>query len=125
MQLTIDPNRSINTIRSYESGQVPARIRIGDEYHQCPLILTATDRKDWTSFRADQLEITHFETVLEFDPEIVVLGCGEMRLQPMAALIAALASRGIGLEAMDNGAACRTYNVLVAEDRRVVLALQD
>jgi uncharacterized protein len=55
--------------------------------------------------------------------EVLLLGCG-IRMRPVpAALRQALKAAGIGLEPMDTGAACRTYNVLLAEDRRVAAAL--
>ena len=61
--------------------------------------------------------------VLDLGPEILVLGTGERQVFPEPQVIVALAARGIGLEVMDNGAACRTYNILLAEGRKVALAL--
>lgn len=87
-------------------------------------MLTASAHWKWTAHEADRLDIEHFTALKAAQPEIIVLGCGMQRLQPRAELIAKLAGLGIGLEAMDNGAACRTYNVLVSEDRQVLLALQ-
>ncbi len=55
--------------------------------------------------------------------ELVILGLGRRGAPAAMALRAALKTRGIGIEAMDTGAACRTYNVLLAEDRRVAAAL--
>jgi uncharacterized protein len=60
---------------------------------------------------------------LAMSPEILILGTGERLQFPASALYAELAGRGIGLEVMDTAAACRTYNVLVNEDRPVVAAL--
>jgi uncharacterized protein len=55
--------------------------------------------------------------------ELLLLGLGR-RMMPVAALLrTALRARGIALEAMDTGAACRTYNLLTAEDRRLAAAL--
>ena len=61
--------------------------------------------------------------MLSLEPEIVILGTGERQVFPEPSLFAAVAGRGVGLEVMDNGAACRTYNVLLAEGRRVALAI--
>jgi uncharacterized protein len=55
--------------------------------------------------------------------ELLLLGLGRRMFPVAAALRAALRARGIAVEAMDTGAACRTYNVLLAEDRRVAAAL--
>ncbi len=56
-------------------------------------------------------------------PEIVLLGTGETQRFPDTAVLGAILARGIGVEVMANGAACRTYNVLVSEDRKVAVAL--
>ena len=55
--------------------------------------------------------------------ELLLLGLGRHMAPVVAALRAALKTRGIAIEAMETGAACRTYNVLLAEDRRVAAAL--
>ena len=55
--------------------------------------------------------------------ELLLLGLGRRMAPVAAALRAALKAHGIAIEAMDTGAACRTYNVLLAEDRRVAAAL--
>ena len=56
-------------------------------------------------------------------PELVLLGCGVEMALPDPALRAALRERGILLETMASGAACRTYNVLMGEERQVAAAL--
>ena len=69
------------------------------------------------------LQPEHFEQVLALAPELVIFGSGA-RLRFIApALYRALIDARIGLETMDSAAACRTYNVLAAEGRSVVLAL--
>jgi uncharacterized protein len=55
--------------------------------------------------------------------EVVLLGTGRQQRFPSMQLMAALSRKGIGLEPMDTAAACRTYNVLMSEDRRVAAAL--
>ena len=61
--------------------------------------------------------------LLAQDPEIVLLGTGPRQIFPAASFRAQFLSVGIGVEVMDTGAACRTFNVLVAEQRRVVALL--
>ena len=79
---------------------------------------------EWPVSRIEEVTWEALRPVLERGgTEILLLGCGA-RMQPVpAALRQALKAAGIGLEAMDTGAACRTYNVLLAEDRRVAAAL--
>ena len=53
----------------------------------------------------------------------MLLGTGEQQLFPEAQIYALFGQQGIGLEVMDNGALCRTFNILVAEDRAVTAAI--
>ena len=63
------------------------------------------------------------DILLELAPEIVLLGSGNSLLWPDAAIVAPLAEAGIGYEIMNTAAACRTYNILVGDGRRVAAAL--
>jgi uncharacterized protein len=65
----------------------------------------------------------HFAAVAALEPELVVFGSGAVLRFPPAAALRTLMARRIGVEAMDTAAACRTYNILVGEGRRVVAAL--
>ena len=56
-------------------------------------------------------------------PEIVLLGTGDRQRFPRPKLTRALLARGVGVEVMDTSAACRTYNIIMMEDRRVAAAL--
>ena len=78
---------------------------------------------DWRPPDVEQLSIADFDAVLALSPEVVLLGTGERQRMPPASLYAAFAARGIGLEVMDNRAACRTYNLLLGELRDVAVAL--
>lgn len=120
MRFTLDRPGHVNLVASYAPGEV----RIGERVIVSSVIVTA-DRliADWPAVDAAGLSEELLEAVLSLQPEVVVLGTGERQVFPEPALFAAAAGRGVGLEVMDNGAACRTYNVLLAEDRRVALAL--
>jgi uncharacterized protein len=78
---------------------------------------------DWRPPDVTSLSIADFEALLALRPEVVLLGTGARQRLPAPALYADFAARGIGLEVMDNHAACRTYNVLLGEFRDVALAL--
>ncbi|QIL43289.1 Xcc1710-like domain-containing protein [Acidovorax sp. HDW3] len=80
-------------------------------------------RQPWDCTRFDALTAAHFAALAALDVELVLFGSGErLRFVPPAWL-APLMQRRIGVETMDSAAACRTYNFLLAEDRRVALAL--
>lgn len=84
--------------------------------------IIAPDRliQDWPARRVETLSPADLEPLLALSPELVLLGCGGLQAFPSPELQAACLSRGIGLEAMTNAAAARTFNVLAAEGRRVV-----
>ena len=77
----------------------------------------------WAPARPEDLSPADFEAVLALGPELVIFGSGARQKFVPAALMRALIERGIGVETMDTAAACRTYNVLVAEGRSAVAAL--
>jgi uncharacterized protein len=77
----------------------------------------------WEPTSHAALRAEHFEALLELNPELVIFGSGaRLRFAPPAPM-KALFERRVGIETMDNGAACRTYNVLASEGRAVLLAL--
>ena len=61
--------------------------------------------------------------IAQLEPEIALLGTGDRQRFPHPRLIQALMARGIGVEVMDTSAACRTYNIVMLEGRRVAAAL--
>jgi len=79
--------------------------------------------ENWQPPDVAALSIGDFEALVALRPEVVLLGTGERQRLPDPALYADFAARGIGLEVMDNRAACRTYNVLLGEFRDVAVAL--
>lgn len=78
--------------------------------------------EDWPVVDATAMQAADLEAALALQPELVVLGTGEVQRFPPAAVMAAALGRGIGLEVMTNAAAARTYSVLAGEGRRVVAA---
>jgi uncharacterized protein len=77
----------------------------------------------WSCARFDDLSASDFESLIEEGCELVLFGSGQRLRFPRAEWIAPLIRRRIGIETMDMGAACRTYNVLAAEGRHVVAAI--
>ncbi|MFC7521328.1 Mth938-like domain-containing protein [Xanthomonas populi] len=77
----------------------------------------------WPVSGLEQLQAGHMDAVLALTPAVILLGTGDRPQFPTTAVLAACLTRGIGLEAMTNAAAARTYNVLASEGRRVALAM--
>ena len=95
----------------------------GERYNSSIVVLTAEVRNDWTVAGFDELSEAHFSYFLPLKPEILLLGTGARQRFPHPRLYRALTNAGIALECMDTPAACRTYNILVAEDRKVLAAI--
>ncbi|HEV2229497.1 MAG TPA: Mth938-like domain-containing protein [Steroidobacteraceae bacterium] len=120
MKFTLEPGVPVNLIRGYSDSEV----RIGGHSVRGSCIVTAdTLITQWEPQSFAQLEAAHLEAILALAPELVVLGTGPAQQFPPAEIRALLARRGVGLEAMQLGAACRTFNVLVQEERRVAAGL--
>lgn len=119
MQLTRDQH-ALHFIRAWE----PGRVRIADRWVSGNVIVGAEQIvEDWTTTAPSALTMADLEPALALEPTIVLVGTGHDRSVPNVELMAALAARGIGLEIMSTQAACRTFNVLLQERRRVVAAL--
>ena len=113
-----DPNA--NVIQSYGPGQV----KIRDGVYHASLIVTPTKIiSDWPPQSFNDLDASYFEAVVALEPELAILGTGKYLRFPSPAVTRALIEAKVGFEVMDTGAACRTYNVLVSEGRKVVVAL--
>jgi uncharacterized protein len=120
MKFTLEAGRGTHYIAGYRDGAV----RIGQREYAHSVIVTAEQLLEWPAAVVRDLTIEHLDGALQQQPDIIVLGTGTRLVFPPLALQAALSAQGIGLEVMDTGAACRTYNVLLSEDRRVAAALR-
>ena len=98
-------------------------VEINRERHEGSLVVSADSITPWEPANFAALEEAHFTQLLTLQPELVIFGSGATLRFPHPRLSAALTNAGIGVEVMDTSAACRTYNILLAEDRRVVAAL--
>lgn len=78
--------------------------------------------EEWSPRTLDEIDAIAVEAVLALQPVLVLLGTGLVQRLPAPALMTDFLRRGIGLEAMDNAAAARTFNLLASEGRRVVAA---
>jgi uncharacterized protein len=120
MEFTRENDQTPNAIVACSVGEV----RLRDRTVTGSVIITGSAILDgWRPRDVESLQISDFEGLLALGPEVVLLGTGERQQMPPPALYAAFAERGIGLEVMDNRAACRTYNVLLGEYRDVAVAL--
>jgi uncharacterized protein len=109
----------VNTITGYGEGYV----MVNGERRNSSVVILPDRIEQWSAKGFDQLSPEDFAFLKDLKAEIVLLGTGARQRFPHPRLTAALAQAGIGLEVMDLQAACRTYNILVAEERKVAAAL--
>lgn len=111
--------------RKLVDGYGAGGFKIAGERLAGSLLISSLATWNWSVAAASDATLESLEPLLGAEPEleILLLGTGLRMAPPMASLRVALKARGITLEIMATGAACRTYNVLVAEGRRVAAAL--
>lgn len=120
MKLHDDKPLNLNTVTGYGPGYIEIN---AVRHNQSVLVMPEGDIEPWPASRFEDLDAAHFEALLERNPEVVLLGTGARLRFPHPRLTAALARRHIGVDAMDLQAACRTYNILMAEGRKVAAVL--
>lgn len=120
MRFSIDADPNRYSIRNYGSGWITVNEQ--DIRHS---LIVSPDQLilDWPPQTFTELDETHFVMIMALEPEIVLLGTGRRQQFPHPRLTQSLLDHGIGVEVMDTAAACRTYNVIMLEGRRVAAAL--
>jgi len=95
----------------------------GERYEHSIAVMAGEVRSDWAVADFDDLREAHFDYFLPLKPDVLLLGTGSSQRFPHPRLYRSLTDAGVGVEFMDTPAACRTYNILVVEDRKVVAAI--
>ena len=119
MKLQASSASAYNTFSGYGDGFV----LVNGERFEANLIVMPQQLLPWGAVSFEALQEADFRVLLDLQPEILLLGTGPRQRFPHPRLTRELAARRIGVEAMDLHAACRTYNILMAEERRVAAAL--
>ena len=120
MKFTEHRDPSIHAVKHYQPGEV----KINNEVLKNSCFLNQKELvKDWSCQHISLLNTDLLDELLSLQPEVIILGTGETQIFPEPRLFAYCSQQGVGLEVMNNLAACRTYNVLTTEDREVVLGL--
>ena len=117
---TPDPTQ-VQLIRSYG----PGHFLISEREWRSPVLVTRLQTTAWSVTCAEDLALDNLTAITEAPTptELLVVGCGPRAAFLPPPLRAALKAAGMALEVVDTGSACRTYNVLLAEGRRVAAAL--
>ncbi len=121
MKLHLTSADGRNAITGYGSGYVEIN---GKRYDSSLVVLPTRIETGWTLAPDGEISLDAISFLAGLDVEIVLLGTGTTQRFPPPATLRPLIDAAIGFEIMDTNAACRTYNILMAEDRRVAAALQ-
>lgn len=95
----------------------------GQRYERPLLVIPGRAVEHWNVTSFETLTAADFDALLAMQPEIIVFGSGATLRFPRPEIVRPLAEAGVGLEVMDTRAACRTYNILLSEDRKVLAAI--
>jgi uncharacterized protein len=120
MKISLDGGTATYRILSYAQGQVAVNEQV---LTRSLVVMPEALLSDWPPQDFEALAAEHFVMIAALRPEIVLLGTGAGLRFPSPALLVPLYDAGIGVEVMDTGAACRTYDILMAEGRAVAAAL--
>jgi len=119
--MKLQPDRiDVPSITGYGSGWVSIQ---GEKIHHSVVISSNGTQFDWHCKGFHDLNPLHFEQLAQLDVELVIFGSGQQLRFAPPLLLKGLMSNRIGLETMDTQAACRTYNILAGEGRKVAAAL--
>ena len=120
MKLHIPNTAGLNLFTAYGDDYIAVN---QEKYSTNLILLPESIIPDWTSAKRESLTEADMQRLLELGTEIILLGTGSRLRFPPGALLRPFAAAGIGLDVMDLQAACRTYNILAAEGRKVAAAL--
>ena len=119
MKLHASKLTALNTFTGYG----PGFVAVNETRHESSVIVMPEQLVAWDVAGFEALKPEDFAALVAMKPEVVLLGTGEKLRFPHPRLTRALAEARIGIEVMDLQAACRTYNILMAEERKVAAAL--
>jgi uncharacterized protein len=108
----------------YVSGYEDGAILVNGNARTASFIISLEELiEDWTPAHIDELCSQHMQPLLDLQPELVLIGTGETLKFPAMEHYACLIQQNIGVEIMDSAAACRTYNILLGEGRKVAAGI--
>ena len=120
MKLHASTTKQYQTVTGYDDSGVEIN---AERFNFSLIVLPETPPRAWDVASFDALNEAHFAQIEADAPDVVILGTGERQRFVHPRLIKGLVERRIGVECMDSKAACRTYNILMGEGRKVTLAL--
>jgi uncharacterized protein len=120
MKLHTSSTEKYQTVTGYDHTGVEINAQ---RFDYSVLVMPEVAPRPWNVARFEDLTAAHFEQIAVDKPDVVILGTGARQRFVHPRLVASLSNERIGVESMDSHAACRTYNILMGEGRKAVLAL--
>lgn len=120
MKLHANATKQYQTVTAYDESGVDIN---AEHFAMSLIVMPEMAPRDWPASNFEALTEAHFEQILADAPDVVIVGTGSRQRFVHPRLTSQLTMRRIGVECMDNKAACRTYNILMGEGRKVTLAL--
>jgi len=120
MKFTEDYATGVNVVRSYDHSGIIINTQ---SYSQSLVVSCDSLIENWPIQQINDLSSDALNLILELEPEVIVIGTGSKLEFPSPQAYSSIINQGIGIEFMDSGAACRTYNILISENRRVVAGI--
>lgn len=120
MKLHASTTKQYQTVTGYDDSGVEIN---AEHFEYSLIVMPETAPRPWAVPDFESLAAEHFEQIEADQPDVVILGTGARQRFVHPRLVASLSARRIGVECMDSHAACRTYNILMGEGRKVTLAL--
>jgi len=120
MKFSEDYAIGTNVIRAFSDSTIDVN---STTYNRSLIVGNNVLLDDWGVNQIADISHEHWQQLLAHKPEVILIGTGQSLVFPHPSSYAVVIEAGIGVEFMDSGAACRTYNVLVSEDREVIAAI--
>ena len=120
MKLHLEPATALYAITGYGEGYVMVNQQ---RFERSLVVLPERIIADWPATSFEALAPEHLAALADLDREVILIGTGARLRFPRPEIMQPLVKSGVGVEVMDVQAACRTYNILLAEERKVAAAL--
>lgn len=120
MKFSEDYNPGSNVIRAYHRDGISVN---GEMFQKSLVVAPNQIIPDWPVTSVDDLSTELLQELVEHTPEVILIGTGQQIQFPHPEIYAPIVRQRIGVEFMDTGAACRTYNILLSEERKVIAGI--
>ena len=120
MKFSEDYATGVNVIRAYDDTSISIN---NQSFTESLAVSSHSFIEHWPVKHINELNSASLNLLLELQPEVIVIGTGNKLEFPSPQTYSEVINQGIGIEFMDSGAACRTYNILISENRKVVAGI--